>query len=519
MTCTDVFVGGRLGDLIVEAVARYPDRVALVDVDGTEVTYSEMGARIARAMHRLSAIGLASGEAVAQLSGNRVELFCVMAAAYIGGWCSVTLHPMNSAEDHAFVLRDSRAKVFISEDKYAGRAEELLGAGIDVPHWFSHDADGVLPHFWSSAERAPLRAVGAAEDIIRIAYTGGTTGRPKGVMLCNRSLVTNTLLWLAGLPWPDAVRTLCSAPITHGAGSLIYPTLVRGGRVVLQRGFDKDQWLQIVYQQRIQMTFIVPTMLYALLDHSATRSTDLTSLVALIYGAAPVSPAALKRALETFGPVLAQTYGQSEAPNTVLLLTQAEHASADERRLAAAGRPFPGIQVALLDDQHVPVAPGEVGEICVRGPLVMSGYRGLPEETRAVLAGGWLHTGDLATRDDDGYFYVVDRKKDLIISGGFNVYPKEVEDALMSHPGVSAACVIGVPDEKWGEAVKAIVVRRVSVETTQQALIDHVKLHKGAVCAPKTVDFVDQLPLTGLGKPDKKALRQKYWANAARAIA
>ena len=515
------YAGGTLGGLLANALSSHRHRTAFIDAEGRRTSYAELAQRIDQVIRTLDALGLEPGDTVAQLSGNRVEMFSVMAAAYLRGWRSLTLHTLNSADDHAHVLRDSAAKILITESYFAPRVEQLRAQCTDVRHWLSHDPADGLPDIWSLAaphEAAPLVCHGRPDDIIRLAYTGGTTGRPKGVMLSQRAMLANTLMWLAGLPWPDQAHCLCSAPISHGAGSLIFPTLARGGCVVLQRGFDKDRWLEAVATHRIQYTFIVPTMLYALLDHPATHETDLSSLQALIYGGAPAYPARLRQALNTFGPVLVQSYGQTEAPNTILLLDQNAHAQADERRLAAAGRPFPGIDVELLDTNNAPVAPGAVGEICVRGPLVMSGYHGQPEETERALDGGWLHTGDLATRDADGLFHIVDRKKDMIISGGFNVYPKEVEDALASHPDILAASVIGVPDPKWGEAVKAIVVCRAGTHPSVEALIEHVRQRKGAICAPKSIDFVDALPLTGLGKPDRKALRQSYWVDAERAV-
>ena len=507
-----LYRGGLFGQLIVDAIQRYGERVAVID-EAREYTYAELGQRIATAIAHLESLGLESGDVVAQLSGNRAETFCIMAAAYVRGLCSVTLHPMASAQDHIDVLSDCRPKVFISESTYAARAEQLRHDGADIPHWYSHDTSAYLPCFWLEAQAQaarPLKAQGEAESIIRLAYTGGTTGRSKGVMLSNRAMLTNAQLWLAGLPWPDGVRTLCSAPISHGAGSLIVPTLVRGGAVVLERGFDKDKWLATVATHRIQFTFMVPTMVQALLEYTATQQADCSSLQALIYGAAPMSPARIKQSLQVFGPVMVQSYGQTEAPNTILLLNQHDHTQADERRLASAGRPFPGVEVSLRNDDGTAVAPGEIGEICVRGPLLMSGYHAQPQQTEAAFEYGWLHTGDLAKQDDTGYFYIVDRKKDLIISGGFNVYAREVEDALMTHPAVNAVAVIGVPDAKWGEAVKAVVVLRNGAQADATTLMEHVRARKGAIGTPKSIAFVDALPVTGLGKPDKKALRQQY---------
>lgn len=514
---------GRIGDLLVEAVARFGPRVAFIDGD-CAISYEALGRRIAQALAGLEALGLQRGDAVAQLAGNRIEMFCLMAACYIGGYRSVTLHTAAGASDHAAILADCAARLVVSEHAQAARMDWLRAHCPPGLQWRSHDEGDGVPGFWRDTDEArgdaALQVVGEPGDIVRLAYTGGTTGRAKGVMLSSRAMRTNTQLWLAGIDWPDGVRTLCSAPISHGAGSLIYPTLARGGTVVLQHGFTVPSWFEAVARHRIQHTFIVPTMLYALLDaHEEAWRHDLGSLRALVYGAAPASPSRIRQALELFGPVLVQTYGQTEAPNTILLLDQRAHADASDLQLAAAGRPFPGVDVALMHEDGQAVALGEVGEICVRGDLLMSGYHGQPEQTRATVREGWLRTGDMARRDSQGLFHIVDRKKDMVITGGFNVYPREIEDVLSAHPAVASVAVIGVPDAKWGEAVKAVVVLRAGHAATPEALIAYVRERKGAVCVPKTIDFVDQVPLTGLGKPDKKALRKRYWAEHQREIA
>jgi fatty-acyl-CoA synthase len=231
-----------------------------------------------------------------------------------------------------------------------------------------------------------------------------------------------------------------------------------------------------------------------------------------------MTPARIREAISRIGPVLAQSYGQTECPSNILHLTAEDHCRADVDTLASAGMPYPGVTVALLDANDQPVEPGEVGELCVRSPLVMDGYWKQPEQTAEALRNGWLHTGDMARRDSHGYYYLVDRRKDMVISGGFNVYPKEIEDVIAQHPSVAAVAVIGVPDERWGEAVKAVVVIRPDVRVGPEELRELVRHAKGAVCTPKTVDFVEALPLTPLGKPDKKALRERYWGSLARLI-
>ena len=238
----------------------------------------------------------------------------------------------------------------------------------------------------------------------------------------------------------------------------------------------------------------------------------------VFYGASAMSPARLQEAITKLGPIFVQFYGQTEAPMTVCVLRKEEHDVNDLERLASCGRPLPWVPVALLDDDGNEVPRGEPGELCVRGPLVMKGYWNKPEETAQAFEHGWLHTGDVCREDEDGFFTIVDRKKDMIVSGGFNIFPREVEDVISTHPSVAAVAVIGVPDETWGEAVKAVVVPRAGQTIDEEELIELVKERKGSHHAPKSVDIVDSIPVSAVGKPDKKALRARYWAGADRLV-
>jgi fatty-acyl-CoA synthase len=264
--------------------------------------------------------------------------------------------------------------------------------------------------------------------------------------------------------------------------------------------------------------YAVPTMLYTLIDYVRAHRPDISNLKLIMYGASPAAPARVKEALELFGPILCQNYGQSEAPSSIMVLRQCDHVADDLERLSSCGMPYSGVQVELLDNACNPVPKGETGEICVRGPIVMSGYWKKPELTEEALRGGWLHTGDLARQDAHGYYFIVGRSKDMIISGGFNVYPKEVENVISAHPAVAAAAVIGVPDPKWGEAVKAVIVVRDGATLDAEEIISLVREKKGPVYAPKSVDFVDKIPVTSLGKPDKAALKKKYWSDQVRSV-
>lgn len=515
-----------MGDLIIRAIQRGSERIAFV-LDDQQISYLDFGKMLSRMVQFMKSKGLKRGDAIACLSSNRPEAFLVNAAGYLLGLRSTWMHPLASEDDHAYLIEDSGVThLFVDPTVFEARGKALferiaglrdvftLGPSIStVP--LGEDALAMMQAF----EPKALACEAQADDICTLIYTGGTTGKPKGVIHTHRVQVTMVMTELCDWDWPEDLRFLAMTPITHAAGAMIVAVMSKAGCFVMSKGFDAQRFFDLVEKHRISCTFLVPTMIYVLLDHPGIDQADCSSLKTVIYGASPMAPARLIEGIKRWGPVFMQLYGQSEAPNCVTSLRRSEHDPIHfPERLASCGMPSAAVQLALLDEAGHEVACGEVGEICVRGPLVMTGYWGKPEETDKALRGGWLHTGDLARRDEAGYLYIVDRSKDMIISGGFNVFPREVEDVLTKHPDVAAAAVIGVPDPKWGEAVKAVVVLKPGARTQAEALIALVREAKGAVQAPKTVDFVDQLPVTGLGKPDKKALRARYWDGTNRAV-
>ena len=310
--------------------------------------------------------------------------------------------------------------------------------------------------------------------------------------------------------------------MTHAAGVLLLPVFLRRGTAHIMEGFDPEGFFAAAQDHGVTASMFVPTMIYALLDHPKRDDYDLSSLRNLLYGAAPMAAERLRHGLDVFGPVFAQFYGQTEAPMMITALAKEEHVVADpdrERQIfTSCGRATMTTQIRLLDDNGNEVPNGEVGEIVARCINVMDGYYRNPEATADTLRDGWLHTGDMARRDDEGFYSIVDRAKDMIISGGFNVYPREVEDALFEHPAVKEAAVIGIPDDKRGEAVKAGVVLHGGEEADEAALIAYVKGKKGSVMAPKSIDFVDAIPVTNLGKIDKKRMRSAFWEGHDRQV-
>ena len=521
MAADSLYQGDTYFDLILKGLRRWPQRDAIVDAGGVSLTYAELEQRIWRVARCLRDAGLKPGDGVAQLAANRVDTFATMAAVLANGMRYTPLHPMGSLEDQLFILEDAEIKVLVVDVPYfAQRGLELQDGASDQLHVFTlgeAEFGTSLPLLADQAEPEILSDLPGFDDIAWVSYTGGTTGKPKGVIMTHGGMAAKSLISMAEWQWPQEIRYLASSPISHAAGFLLIPTFLNGGKVYLTAGFDPDQVLDLVEKERVNTLFLVPTMIYVLMDHPRSGSADLSSIESIIYASAPMSPTRLEEALQLFGPVMLQCYGQTECIHLTMMRKE-EHRTDKPGRLASCGRPPAGVHMALLDEQGQPVAPGEVGEVCIRSAAVMGGYWKRPEATAEALAGGWLHTGDLARQDEEGFYYLVDRAKDMIISGGFNIYPREVEDVLTAHPGVALAAVIGIPDDKWGEKVIAVVVPRKGAVVESGELIELVKTRKGAIQAPKQIDLVDAMPQTALGKTDKKALRQRYWGDRERMV-
>lgn len=503
------FVGP--ADLILSALSRDRDRpvVQFAD-DGTVVTARDFHARIAGYAAALNDLGLSRGSRVGLIARNRVEVLYLQAAIAFTDLCLVALHPMAAQTDLEYIAADAGlAALVFDPGPYGAVADALLAAFPELRLLALGPGAGQdLIADASAREQQPLVAPPADPDaVVRLTYSGGTTGKPKAIMGTQRYTVTMLQIMLLEWEWPGELRQLVCSPLSHAGGSALMPALLKNGTLVVLPGFEPGAVLAAIERFRITATLLVPTMIYALLDHPDRHTHDTASLECVYYGASAISPARLTEAIRAFGPVFFQYYGQAEAPMSIALLRRADHNLDKPARLASCGRPTPWNRVALLDDARRPVRDGEPGEICVQGPMVMAGYLNKPDETAAAFAGGWLHTGDVAIRDADGFLTIVDRKKDMIVTGGFNVYPREVEDVLTADPAVAEAAVVGAPDPHWGEAVTAFVVPRAGEQIDPDTLVAAVRAAKGPIHAPKRVEIVTALPRTGLGKPDKKALR------------
>lgn len=516
---------------LYERCVRFYGPHSALTYHGKTFTYNEIGSSALSLAHALQEeLGIKKGDKVAFLMPNCPEyVFCEYAVAKTGA-VRVPLAVLLGNSDHIYMMNQAECKTLIYHQKMDSRVEEML-PGLETVSQFicvSEKKESIREghyHLQSLAEKfspSPEIVEIDPEDLLGIYFTGGTTGKPKGVMLSHRAWVYTILIEMLefGFGWEEVFAYL--TPLTHAGGCLLLPVLLRKGRAVIFDSFDPSTFLKSVEDEGITSTFMVPTMLYAILDSPELKKYSLKTLRNIIYGAAPIAPERLKQAINTFGPILTQLFGQTEAPMCFTVMSHSDHVIEDPARereiFSSAGRPTFHSKIRILDDNGRAVPAGEPGEVVVKCANVMHGYLKNPEATAATLQNGWLYTGDIAKEDEEGFLYIVDRKKDMVVSGGFNIFPREIEDILFEHPAVKQAAVIGVPDEKWGEAVKAIVILYGGESTTEKELINFVKDRKGSVAAPKSVEFWDSIPLTNLGKVDKKTMREQFWKNRTRKV-
>jgi len=504
-----------LFDYLDKGVSLGPGAACLT-MDGKTLSYGEvqqLSWQVARALHRS---GIRPGDKVAVLSANDPIAFsCVFGISRAGAvWCPV--NPRNEAAENRDLLDGFDCKCLIFQRAFLPLVERILpdlprlttlvclDDDLPVAVGFTRWLDGVPGVPW---EGDPV------DDIAMVVGTGGTTGRPKGVMLTGRNLETMSAITLMSYPFDPRPVYLALAPLTHAAGVLCFPVMTLGGEIVIMPKPDLTEFLELVPRHGVTHTFLPPTLIYMLLAHPDLEATDLTSLQCFWYGAAPMSSARLGEALTRIGPVMAQLFGQSEAPMMISTMAPADHFHTDGtpavERFASAGRPTPLVQVAIMSEAGDLLPTGARGEIVVRGSLVMAGYYKDPQATAAAGRYGWHHTGDIGYLDEGGYLYIVDRAKDMIITGGFNVYSAEVEQALMTYPPIQDCAVVGLPDEKWGERVTAVLQLHGGLSVSEGEVRAYVKSRLGSVKAPKQIEVWPDLPRSKVGKVLKNEVRSR----------
>jgi acyl-CoA synthetase (AMP-forming)/AMP-acid ligase II len=516
-------------DFFDAGACSHPDAPCLADWGGDvpAVTYAETRDKTCQIVRALQADGLAPGFHGAVLSGNTTAAFTALLGILRAQGVWLPVNGRNSVGDNIEFLRDMDCDVLFYQASYAGQVAEIRAKVPRIRRYVCLDkscgADLSLDELINGHAAEMFPAVSDPEALAMIMGTGGTTGRSKGVMLSNRNLTMTVANHMSVMHVTDGMTMLAAAPITHSAGLLCMPFMARGCRTVLMDGIDPQTLLRAIERERVNVLFLPPTVIYALLAQPNVRDFDFSALRYFVYGASPMSPDKLAEAIDVFGPVMLQIYGQAEVPGAITVLALEDHLVdgkvAPRQRLLSAGRRFPFTQVAIMDDDgNLLSQPGAVGEIVAQGDIVTQGYYKNPEATAQVRRHGWHCTGDVGYFDEQGYLFIVDRKKDMIVTGGFNVFSSEVEAAVMAHPAVKDCAVIGVPDEKWGEAVKAVIELRPGQSVTPDDLIRFVKNQLGSVKAPKDVEIVEQLPRSSVGKVLKKEVRKKYWQDQERMV-
>lgn len=493
------------------------------------MTYREALGETNRLASALIGAGLQIGDRVGILSKNSIEYILFYFAAAKAGVVPVPLNYRLAAGEWCYILNHAGAKLLLAAGDYQPALDSIRSELATVEHFITFDdtaaAGWEAYHSWIAGRRPepPDRAITPDHDLLQL-YTSGTTGHPKGAILTHRAVTAHlTQIGLAHEIHPGE-RVLLVAPIFHvaAANAAAFPCIYAGGSLYIQADFNPGEVVRVLSQERIGLAILVPAMIQACLtavpDAAQRRYDDLRLIH---YGASPIAEQTLRRAMEVFQCEFSQGYGMTEMTAAITVLSVADHRRALAEwpgLLLSAGRPTAGTQVRIIDAGGHPVPNGVTGEIIARGPQIMKGYWNQPEATAEALRDGWMHTGDAGMLDDDGYLYIQDRVKDMIVSGGENVYPRVVEAVLLQHPAIADAAVIGVPDERWGETVKAIVVLRAGMAASAEEIIDFCRNRLGSFERPRSVDFIEALPRTPSGKVLKRTLREPYWAGHGRRV-
>ncbi len=501
-----------------------PDRVATV-FEGKRYTFSQLNDRVNRLANALLNLGIGKGDRVAMLQINcnqHVETY--FAAAKVGA-IYVPLNFRAKAEELTYMLNSAEAKTLFVGERYTDLAKSIRPDLPSMQHLISveNKHDGMLFYDDMLASSSAEEVVTEIDDddTTMLVYTAGTTGFPKGVMLSHNSFAVYVLENVTPADPELEERNILTVPLYHVAGIQAMMAAIYGGRtLVMERQFEAVEWMGLVQKEQANRAMMVPTMLKQLMDHPDFGKFDLSSLKVITYGAAPMPLEVIKKALEVFpGVSFINAFGQTETASTITTLSPEDHAisgSEEERekklrRLSSIGKPMSDVEMKVVDEAGSKLPPGEVGEIIARGPRVMTGYWRDEEKTKKTVdEDGWVHTGDMGYVDEDGYFFLAGRATDMIIRGGENIAPEEVEAALHSHPKIEEAAVIGVPDEEWGEQPRAIVVLKHGETATAEEIMEHCRQKLASYKRPRSVVFVDELPRNPMGKVLKRVLREQY---------
>lgn len=515
-----------LNSLFKNALAHHGKKPAL-SFQGLVLTYKDLYKSSNRVAHALRKYGVGRNTPVALMMSNCLEFVISDMGLNLIGGTKVPLNDMLGEKEIKYILQDSEAKVAIVGPNFI---DIIMKIRNDLPKLETVIAtvdDSLCPQgflswnkFQANEPEEEVQVEVFPHDRALIVYTGGTTGLPKGVVHSQENIAVNLFSHTIELELIENERILLMSPLPHSAGMVLQSGILKGALHFIERNFDPQLVLDRIERDRVSVTFMVPTMIYRVMDQIKNEKYDFSSLRTILYGAAPITESRLKQGLEIFGPVFTQLYGQTEAPNFICRLKKSDHlVSGDQsKRLRSCGQPVMMSQVKIVDDHGIELPRGVEGEIIAKTPYTMIEYHNQPEKTQETIDNGWLHTGDIGMMDEDGYIYLFDRKKDMIISGGMNIYTTEVENVIQKHPDVSQVAVIGVPHPDWGESVLAVIVPKPHVDLAKESIMELCNSELSKYKRPKEIQFAMSLPLTPYGKLDKKALRQPYWEEAGRNI-
>lgn len=509
-----------LNDALAHRAATAPDQPALI-ADGTAVSYQDLLVQTRKVARRLYGLNSSGGARIAALTGSNLQFFPLWHGASEAGWVLSPVNNRLAPIEVAYILNDGQAQALVVDAQHAELARDVLPRLKHIKHVItleeSHDEWEPWAQWLCEINAEPIDHVVNAEDTVIQLYTSGTTGYPKGVELSHTAVLHCVRAMMGLKAWEPGEVSLITAPLFHTAGcAWTHCALQSAGTAVVVPSPTPDNIVKAIEDNAVTQALLVPAVINMLIQHDACESADLSSLRRILYGASPIPVPVLRRAIALFNCGFEQGYGLTETVGPVAMLRPEDHL--EDVKLKSCGKPVPGMQARVVDDHMNELPAGQVGEIVIAGPQLMKGYWQKPEDTRKTITGEWLHTGDAGYFDDDGYLYIHDRVKDMIVSGGENVYPAEVESALAGLDGVADVAVIGVPDEKWGEAVKAVIVSKPGSTLSEAAVIAHARNRIAAFKCPKSVDFVDAIPRNAAGKILKRVLRQPYWADEERQV-
>ena len=506
-------------ELIKRGALYYSNRTAVI-FSGEKATFDQVYKNSNRLANALLKLGLQKGDRVAFLLANSLQSVEIDFALLLSGLVRVPLNTRLSLDEHLHMIRETEAKAILYTEEFAPRIMELKGKAETLQ--FYGQINGKTAESWMISmpdyvsgftdDEPPVKV--DEHDLATIQYTSGTTGKLKAAMHTQGvwAAICNNILTSLDIRENDIM--LHAAPLTHASGTLVLPHWIRGAANSILPGFNPEQYLQEIHHGKPTTLNLVPTMIVMLLNHPNVEQYSFESVRNIIYGASPMPKEALKRGLSLWGPKFIQYYGQTESPLILSILNKEDHLGDDdelEQRLLSCGRPVPTAMIKIVDENGEEVQRGSIGEIIVKSSQNMVGYWKEPELTKETIKDGWVYTRDMGFINEKGYLTLVDRKSDMIITGGFNVYPREVEEVLYQHPAVMEAAVVGVPDEKWVETIKAFVVLRPNHTASEEEIINFCKDRLASYKKPTSVEFINELPKSAVGKVVRRILREPYW--------